>query len=475
MKETKHKILFVEDDKVDQMAFERFARQEDFPYEYVIANSVKETKKILEMEQFDAAVTDYSLGDGTAFDLFDKLKDIPTIIVTGVGNEEIAIKAMEVGAYDYLIKDPEGNYLKTLPITVDNALNRKRTEEELRRYREHLEELVRIRTVGLQKEIDERKRAEEALRNSEALYHSLVENLPQNIFCRDLDGRFTFVNQHFCAMEGTSLEDIIGKTDFDLYPLELAKKYWKDDQYVIETGENLDMVEEHQSLKGEKFYVQVTKTPIYDSRGQVIGLQGIFWDITDRKRAEAELCRAKEAAEAANKAKSIFLANISHELRTPLNVILGMAQIISQNPNISQEHQEYLESILRSGNHLLLLVNRLIETSKLEAKHPFSSEHTFDIAHLLDEVHAIERQQLEGSVESDQDGEQNILTSAALSDLSGDVRIRLQEAAEVVDFDMTMKVIERIRKQNEQLADVLAELAKNYRFDTLQELFEEIE
>jgi hypothetical protein len=78
-------------------------------------------------------------------------------------------------------------------------------------------------------------------------------------------------------------------------------------------------------------------------------------------------------------------------------------------------------------------------------------------------------------VESDQDGEQNILTSAAFSDLSGDVRIRLQEAAEVVDFDMTMKVIERIRKQNEQLADVLAELAKNYRFDTLQELFEEIE
>lgn len=166
MKKTKHRILFVEDDKVDQMVFKRFARQENFPYEYVTASSVEDAKKILEMEQFDAAVTDYSLGDGTAFDLFDELKDIPTIIVTGAGNEEIAIKAMEVGAYDYLIKDPEGNYLKTLPITVDNALNRKRTEEELRRYREHLEELVKIRTVELQKEIDERRRAEEALRKA---------------------------------------------------------------------------------------------------------------------------------------------------------------------------------------------------------------------------------------------------------------------------------------------------------------------
>ena len=156
----------MEDDKVDQMAFERCASQEDFPYEYVTAGSIREAKKILGEERFDAAVADYVLGDGTAFDLFEELQDIPTIIVTGAGNEEIAVKAMEMGAYDYLIKDPEGNYLKTLPITVDNAVNRKRTEEELRRYREHLEELVRIRTVELQKEIDERKRAEEALRKA---------------------------------------------------------------------------------------------------------------------------------------------------------------------------------------------------------------------------------------------------------------------------------------------------------------------
>jgi len=191
-------------------------------------------------------------------------------------------------------------------------------------------------------------------------------------------------------------------------------------------------------------------------------------EITERKRAE-------EAAEAANRAKTEFLANISHELRTPLTVILGMAQIMSRSPDVPQKQREYLESILRSGNHLLLLVNRLIEASKLEAKRPFSSEHKFDLVHLLDEVHAIERQQVEGRVESDQDGEQNILTSAALADLPEELRVSLQEAVERADFEMTINVIDQIRQHNTPLADALAELVKGYRFDTLQALFEETE
>jgi len=166
MDNKKVKILVVDDDKVDQMAFERFANEEKLPYDYIIAGSVKEAKQVLEREKFDAVLLDYMLGDGTAFDLFDKVKESPFIIVTGTADYEIAVQAMKSGAYDYLIKDNEGNHLKTLPVTVENAIKRKRAEEELIKYRKHLEELVKERTTELQAEIAERKKAEKALKEA---------------------------------------------------------------------------------------------------------------------------------------------------------------------------------------------------------------------------------------------------------------------------------------------------------------------
>jgi sigma-B regulation protein RsbU (phosphoserine phosphatase) len=148
---------------------------------------------------------------------------------------------------------------------------------------------------GTVEDITQQRSAEEKVRHSEALYHSLVETLPQNIFRKNLEYRFTFANQHFCRVLGRSLEEIVGKTDFDFFPSELAEKYQRDDRHVLETGQTYETVEEHQPPGGSKIYVHVVKTPLRKADGSIIGLQAIFWDITQQRMAEEKIRKANAA------------------------------------------------------------------------------------------------------------------------------------------------------------------------------------
>jgi serine/threonine-protein kinase len=146
----------------------------------------------------------------------------------------------------------------------------------------------------------ERRKAEEALRESEALYHSLVESLPCSVWRKDLEGRFTFANQHFCDLFGGTLEQLVGKSDFDIGPRELAEKYRRDDQKVIATGGVFEDIEEQLSVgvQGDR-YVHTLKTAVRDAAGNIIGTQGLAWDVTERKLAEEELRRSRERFELA--------------------------------------------------------------------------------------------------------------------------------------------------------------------------------
>src|SRR5258708_5500038 len=109
------RVLLVEDNLDDQSAFRRMVKREQLPYSYMIAASTNDAKKILGAEAFDIVVVDYHLGDGTAFDLIDQIGDCPLIFVTGNNDTDSAVRAMKAGAYDYLIKDVQNNYLKVLP------------------------------------------------------------------------------------------------------------------------------------------------------------------------------------------------------------------------------------------------------------------------------------------------------------------------------------------------------------------------
>jgi PAS domain S-box-containing protein len=148
---------------------------------------------------------------------------------------------------------------------------------------------LRKLSARLESQLAERKLVEEALATSEAFYHSLVEHLPLNIIRKDTEGRFTFGNPKFCEEIKRPLEELAGKTDFDLFPAHLAEKYRADDQRVMAGREPLEAIEEHDPGDGHKLYVQVIKTPVLDSSGKTVGVQGIFWDVTQRRRAEEGL------------------------------------------------------------------------------------------------------------------------------------------------------------------------------------------
>jgi phosphoserine phosphatase RsbU/P len=196
---------------------------------------------------------------------------------------------------------------------------------------------------GTVEDITQRRQAEDNLRNSEALYHSLVETLPQNILRKDPQGRFTFANQQFCKMLGLPLEAIIGKTDFDFFPRELAEKYQHDDQRVMQTGKAYETVEENQPPGRDKMYVQVVKTPLYGADGTSIGLQGIFWDITQQRLADEKIRRI-----------NALLAQSRKELRlknTQMEDDLKMAREI-QLTMLPQQYPTFPRSALPSQSAL---------------------------------------------------------------------------------------------------------------------------
>jgi PAS domain S-box-containing protein len=159
-----------------------------------------------------------------------------------------------------------------------------------------------VGTFGIFRDIGPHLQAKKEIRRANALYSSLVDNLPQSFFRKDLEGRVTFGNRQYCSVIGKTLKDLIGKTDFDLFPEHLARKYREDDARVVQTGKTLDVIEAHKPPGKDAIYVRVVKSPVFDSDQRAVGVQGIFWEVPAQSAA-APAKKAKPAARAKPKKK----------------------------------------------------------------------------------------------------------------------------------------------------------------------------
>jgi len=193
----------------------------------------------------------------------------------------------------------------------------------------------------------------------------IFDNTPAPIYMKDSDGRYVLINKRYEMLSHISLEEIIGKTDEDIFPEEIATLFRSQDEDVKRHNRSLDFVETILLPDGEFTFITL-KFPIHDANGKILGVAGFCTDITDQKRNEAELAVAKEAADVANQAKSLFLANMSHEIRTPMNAIMGMAQLLEYT-ELSAEQKQYLDAIQISSESLLSIINDVLDISKIEA------------------------------------------------------------------------------------------------------------
>jgi len=230
-------------------------------------------------------------------------------------------------------------------------------------------------------DIADRKAAERALLESQQMLQAVLDNSPAVIFIKNLDGRFVLINRRFETLFHTTRESIKGKTNHDVFPPVLADQYRDNDAKVVASGQALEVEEIAAQDDGVHVYFS-SRFPLHDVGGKMYALCGIATDITARKLAEEEAKMARLEAEQANRAKSAFLSRMSHDLRTPLNAILGFAQLL-ETDTLSPDERECVSQILNAGEHLLGLINEVLDLARIEAGHLSLSSEPVSIADVV--------------------------------------------------------------------------------------------
>lgn len=325
----------------------------------------------------DLILLDIMISDADGYELCRRLKkdelthDVPVIFLTAREKDIDRIRGFEVGGVDCIAQ----------PFQNQEVLARVKTHVALRRIQTRLEK----QNALLEQEIAERKKAERALRESDERLQSILDNSPACIYIKDTNGCFRLVNRKFEKLFHVDRDSIIGLSGFDICSREIAEAWHQNDEEVLRLGRAIQVEEEACHDDGLHSYLSL-KFPLLSTKGKIYAVCGISSDITARKQAELLLQQAKESAESANRAKSLFLANMSHELRTPLNVIHGFSQLMLRDSSLSHSSKMHLKAINSSGDHLLALINDVLEVSKIETGCLNLTQGVFDLYSLLDDL-----------------------------------------------------------------------------------------
>lgn len=238
------------------------------------------------------------------------------------------------------------------------------------------------------KDITDQKHTQLELERSEAerkeyqqRLQSILDNSTALIYMKDTQGRYLFVNKEFESVFQVTLVMLMGKTDFELHTEEAAKRYTSVDKWVLENNRVKEVQEIISQPDGDHHYA-IVKFPLYNIYHEVEGVCGIATDITTRVQYEQELIEARKVAEQAEKFQEQFLANMSHDIRTPLNGIVGMTNLLS-GTNLNGEQKEFIDATKQSSDTLMILVNDILDLSKIKAGRLDIEGIPFDIRELI--------------------------------------------------------------------------------------------
>ncbi len=351
------RVLLVEDDPGHAALIKRAFAPWRARFELDVVATLSEARVRLDRQSYDLVIADLLLPDGRASQLLPEHEGdppFPLVILTSFGNEQLAVDLLKRGALDYVVKSSTS--LADMPHLAERALR----EWQLRL---------------------DRERAERALRDSEALFRSLVEHLPFNFFRKDVSGRFVYCNESMAASLGLRPSEVLGKTDFDLFPPELARQYRDDDQRVMREEVTIEREEEHETAKTGRIWVRVVKAPVRDATGRVVGVQGLYWDISDQVRAREELQKREEQLAHVSRLTTMgeLVAGLAHEVAQPLSAVsnyaAACAAALSELPELPAQALEWLSRIdaevRRAGAILSNMRNFARRASPNRALHDF--------------------------------------------------------------------------------------------------------
>lgn len=334
------RILFVEDSLDDIELLVRELRCGGYDPLFERVETASAMKIELEKQPWDIILADHSMPFFSGIGALTQLKlsglDLPFIIVSGVVRECTAVEYINAGAYDCVMKD---NLSRLIP-AVERSLSM--AEERLHR-----------------------RQAEEVLRMNERKYRMLLENLPQRIFYKDKDSVYVSCNKNFAHDMHIKPDEVAGKTDYDFYPEKLAEKYRADDKKIMQSGQMED-IEEKYIKDGQEFIIHTVKTPIRDENGDVVGILGIFGDITEKVVLQKEKIALQMEAVRSRHLASLgeLAAGVAHEINNPITGIINCAQMLFNKSSKESKERDIANRIIKEGNRIAQIVGSLLSFAR---------------------------------------------------------------------------------------------------------------